>query len=106
MHFTQKTYYFQKIVTSPFLGQKLQMTHQNVCKKEDFYPIIITCLLFLEKNGVWCFVLLSNRVGWHILLPLFEALPRGVAIFDWHVGAVLVLWCHALGSNHVGLVLF
>ena len=60
MHFTQKTYYFQKIVTSPFLGQKLQMTHQNVRKKEDFYPIIITCLLCLlflkkmatlEKNG-------------------------------------------------------
>ena len=47
MHFTQKTYYFQKIVTSPFLGQKLQMTHQNVRKKEGFYPIIITCLLCL-----------------------------------------------------------
>ena len=72
---------------------------------------------------VWCLVLLSNRIGWHILLSLFEALPRGVAIFDWHLGlfealprgvavfdlhlgAVLVLWCHALGSNHVGLVLF
>ena len=60
MHFTQKTYYFQKIVTSPFLSQKLQMTHQNVRKKEGFYPIIITCLLCLlflkkmatlEKNG-------------------------------------------------------
>ena len=47
MHFTQKTYYFQKIVTSPFLGQKLQMTHQNVRKKKGFYPIIITCLLYL-----------------------------------------------------------
>ena len=49
---TKKTYYFQKIVTSPFLGQKLQMTHQNVRKKEGFYPIIITCLLcllFLRK---------------------------------------------------------
>ena len=41
---------------------------------------------------------------WH--LGLFEALPRGVAVFDLHLGAVLVLWCHALGSNHVGLVLF
>ena len=54
MHFTQKTYYFQKIVTSPFLGQNLQMTHQNVRKKEGFYPIIITCLLcllFLKKIG-------------------------------------------------------
>ena len=52
MHFTQKTYYFQKIVTSTFLGQNLQMTHQNVRKKEGFYPIIITCLLcllFLKK---------------------------------------------------------
>ena len=52
MHFTQKTYYFQKTVTSPFLGLKLQMTHQNVRKKEGFYPIIITCLLcllFLRK---------------------------------------------------------
>ena len=47
MHFTQKTYYFQKIVESPFLGQKLQITHQNVRKKEGFYPIIITCLLCL-----------------------------------------------------------
>ena len=58
MHFTQKTYYFQKIVTSPFLGQKLQMTHQNVRKKEGFYPIIITCLLcllFLEKKWRWFF---------------------------------------------------
>ena len=58
MHFTQKTYYFQKIVTSPFLGQKLQMTHQNLCKKKGFYPIIITCLLcllFLKKNGVGFF---------------------------------------------------
>ena len=25
------------------------MTHQNVRKKEGFYPIIITCLLFLKK---------------------------------------------------------
>ena len=52
MHFTQKTYYFQKIVTSPFLGQKLQMTHQTVRKKKGFYPIIIACLLcllFLKK---------------------------------------------------------
>ena len=53
--FHTKKYYFQKIVTSPFLGQKLRMTHQNVRKKKGFYPIIITCLLcllFLKKNGV------------------------------------------------------
>ena len=79
MHFTQKkTYYFQKIVTSPFLGQKLQMTHQNVRKKEGFYPIIITCLLcllFLEKNGVDLFengeVTASLRYAFHTKNILF-----------------------------------
>ena len=107
MHFTQKTYYFQKIVTSPFLGQKLQMTHQNVCKKKDFYPIILTCLLcllFLEKNGVWCFVLLSNRVGWHILLPLFEALPRGLLFLIGTWGRCLC--CGVTHWDPIMLVLF
>ena len=72
MHFTQKTYYFQKIVTSPFLCQKLRMTHQNVRKKKGFYPIIITCLLcllFLKKNGVDFFdngeVTASLRYAFH-----------------------------------------
>ena len=75
---TKKTYYFQKIVTSPFLGQKLQMTHQNVRKKEGFYPIIITCLLcllFLEKNGVDLFengeVTASLRYAFHTKNILF-----------------------------------
>ena len=79
MHFTQKTYYFQKIVTSPFLGQKLQMTHQNVRKKEGFYPIIITCLLcllFLKKNGVDFFdngeVTASLRYAFHTKNILFS----------------------------------
>ena len=48
-------------------------------------------------------------VGFAYLVPLFVGLPRGVVVsaekFDWHVGAVLVLWCHALGSNHVDLLL-
>ena len=79
MHFTQKTYYFQKIVTSPFLGQKLQMTHQNVRKKKGFYPIIITCLLyllFLKKNGVGFFdngeVTASLRYAFHTKNILFS----------------------------------
>ena len=79
MHFTQKTYYFQKIVTSPFLGQKLQMTHQNVHKKKGFYPIIITCLLcllFLEKNGVDSFdngeVTASLRYAFHTKKYYFQ----------------------------------
>ena len=78
MHFTQKTYYFQKIVTSPFLGQKLHMTHQNVRKKKGFYPIIITCLfclLFLKKNGVDFFdngeVTASLRYAFHTKNILF-----------------------------------
>ena len=76
MHFVQKTYYFQKIVTSPFLGQKLQMTHQNVRKKEGFYPIIITCLLFLEKNGIDFFdngeVTASLRYAFHTKTYYFQ----------------------------------
>ena len=79
MHFTQKTYYFQKIVTSPFLGQKLQMTHQNVRKKKGFYPIIITCLLyllFLKKNGVGFFdngeVTASLQYAFHTKNILFS----------------------------------
>ena len=78
MHFTQKTYYFQKIVTSPFLCQKLRMTHQNVRKKKGFYPIIITCLLcllFLKKNGVDVFdngeVTASLRYAFHTKKILF-----------------------------------
>ena len=78
MHFTQKTYYFQKIVTSPFLCQKLRMTHQNVRKKKGFYPIIITCLLcllFLKKNGVDFFdngeVTASLRYAFHTKNILF-----------------------------------
>ena len=53
------------------------------------------------------FSLASNRIG----LAFLEALPRGVVMlvnhafiskemFDWHVGAVLVVWCHVLGSNN------
>ena len=79
MHFTQKTYYFQKIVTSPFLGQKLHMTHQNVRKKKGFYPIIITCLLcllFLKKMALFFFdngeVTASLRYAFHTKNILFS----------------------------------
>ena len=51
------------------------MTHQNVRKKEGFYPIIITCLLFLEKNGVDFFdngeVTASLRYAFHTKNILF-----------------------------------
>ena len=107
MHFTQKTYYFQKIVTSPFLGQKLQMTHQNVCKKEDFYPIIITCLLFcyfwkkMACGVSFCYPIVSVGISCCLCLRLC------------HVGLLFLIgtWgrCLCCGVTHwdpIMLVLF
>ena len=55
------------------------MTHQNVRKKEGFYPIIITCLLcllFLKRNGVDFFdngeVTASLRYAFHTKNILFS----------------------------------
>ena len=76
MHFTQKTYYFLKNCHVAVSVSKLRMTHQNVRKKKGFYPIIITCLLFLKINGVDFFdngeVTASLRYAFHTKNILFS----------------------------------